>query len=197
MEILTLPQPGRKLFLKARPLLIRGCGLAEKGTPPRAVFGGGTILAARWGHRESKDVDIRARLQGNSGVISRLRQIPAMEQRWNTWLRDAGMTPLMWHSAYKVTTQLLGSEGEGEPKLEIGEFKAPLEEEATRARVEGEEIHVASNASILAGKWWGRRAHAPVRDLYDIVVAGVKDPQSLQRALQTGGEGCAPRTDHC
>ena len=72
MEILTLPQPGRKLFLKARPLLIRGCGLAEKGTPPRAVFGGGTILAARWGHRESKDVDIRARLQGNVERESRL-----------------------------------------------------------------------------------------------------------------------------
>ena len=30
MEILTLPQPGRKLFLKARPLLIRGSALPVK-----------------------------------------------------------------------------------------------------------------------------------------------------------------------
>ena len=191
MEVLTLPEPGRTLFLKAQPVLIRGCGLAEQGKPPRSVFGGGTILAARWHHRESKDVDIRARLQGDNGVVSRLRQIPTMEQTWNQWLQEAGMTPLKWHSAYKVTAQLRGREGESEPKLEIGEFEAPLEEEATRAKVEEQHVRVASNASILAGKWWGRRTHAPVRDLYDIVVAGAKDPGALQRALQTGGKGGA------
>ena len=112
-----------------------------------------------------------------------------MEETWNRWLQEAGMTPLKWHSAYKVTTQLRGREGETDPELEIGEFRAPLEQEVTQARVEGHSVCVASNASILAGKWWGRRATAPVRDLYDITVAGWRDPKSLQRALQTGGEG--------
>ena len=119
-----------------------------------------------------------------------MRKTPAMEQRWNKWLQDAGMTPLKWRSAYKVTSRLLGREGGSDPELEIGEFKAPLEEETTGAIVERQYVRVATSASILAGKWWGRRTHAPVRDLYDIVVAGVRDPEALQQALQTGdGDG--------
>ena len=185
MEELTLPEPGRELFIRTRKLLVRGAGLAQRTQSPRAVFAGGTILAARWKHRNSKDNDIRSRHDGNNGVLTRLRQVPAMLTRWNQWLSEAGMTPLNWNSAYKATSQIRGQEGKNEPTLEIGEFSAPMETSVARSRVEGTEIWVASTESILAGKWWGRRKEPPVRDLFDWAVAGTMNPGAVQIALET------------
>ena len=185
MEELTLPEPGRELFGRTRKLLVQGAGLADQTESPRTVFAGGTILAARWNHRNSKDNDIRSLHDGSNGVLTRLRRVPAMLSRWNQWLSEAGMTPLDWASAYKATSQIRGREGKNDPTLEIGEFAAPLERSARRSRVEGTEVWVASTESILAGKWWGRRDDPPLRDVFDWAVAGAMDPKGVQIALQT------------
>ena len=185
MEALTLPEPGRELFVRTRKLLVRGAGLAEKTDRPRAVFAGGTILAARWHHRTSKDIDIRCAHHAEDGVLTRLRRLPVMLTRWNQWLGEAGMAPLEWKTAHKARSQIRGREGENEPTLEIGQFAAPLETSVARAHVDGADIWVASTEAILAGKWWGRRHNPPVRDVFDWAVAATMAPHAVQMALET------------
>ena len=189
MEELILPEPGRTLFQRTAKLLIRGCGLGETDArSPRAVFGGGTVLAARWQHRASKDIDIQFPYQEAEGVLSRLRRTPVMEETWNRWLREGGLTPLQWITEYKARSQLTGQQELADPELELAEFAAPLANDTYVAKVEGLNIWVAGTAGILAGKWEGRRDEPPLRDLYDIAVAGEQDGLALQRALQCKGQ---------
>ena len=57
MERLTLPLPARGIWLRVRRLL----ELALDRLGPEAgpwKIGGGTVLAARWNHRESADLDL-------------------------------------------------------------------------------------------------------------------------------------------
>ena len=56
-ESLTLPEPARTIFSRTRPLLD---AYITPHTPDRSGWkiGGGTILAARWRHRESQDIDL-------------------------------------------------------------------------------------------------------------------------------------------
>ena len=52
-----LPEPARQLWLLTREVIRKNLrGLQE--APVEYRFGGGTILAARWLHRESSDIDI-------------------------------------------------------------------------------------------------------------------------------------------
>ena len=52
---LNLPEPVRHAWRQHRKTLHR---IAEYGSGGRLLIGGGTILAARWGHRLSEDIDV-------------------------------------------------------------------------------------------------------------------------------------------
>ena len=56
-EDLTLPEPARTLLGRTRGILDT---YVTPRTPDRSgwTIGGGTILAARWRHRESRDIDL-------------------------------------------------------------------------------------------------------------------------------------------
>ena len=56
-ESLTLPEPARTIFSRTRAILD---AYITPHTPDRSGWkiGGGTILAARWRHRESQDIDL-------------------------------------------------------------------------------------------------------------------------------------------
>lgn len=56
-EDLTLPEPARTLLSRIRGILDT---YVTPRTPDRSgwTIGGGTILAARWRHRESRDIDL-------------------------------------------------------------------------------------------------------------------------------------------
>ena len=56
-EDLTLPEPARTLLSRTRGILDT---YVTPRTPDRSgwTIGGGTILAARWRHRESRDIDL-------------------------------------------------------------------------------------------------------------------------------------------
>ena len=57
MERLTLPLPARGVWLRVRRLL--GPALERLGAEAGPwKIGGGTVLAARWNHRESIDLDL-------------------------------------------------------------------------------------------------------------------------------------------
>ena len=56
-EDLTLPEPARTLLSRTRAILDRLRHAANAGRSGW-IIGGGTILAARWRHRESRDIDL-------------------------------------------------------------------------------------------------------------------------------------------
>lgn len=55
-ERLRLPEPAGTLWKRIREPLKRALG--SRGAPTELKLGGGTVLAARWEHRKSHDIDI-------------------------------------------------------------------------------------------------------------------------------------------
>ena len=55
-ERLQLPEPAGALWTRIREPLKRA--LASRGAPTELKLGGGTVLAARWKHRRSRDIDV-------------------------------------------------------------------------------------------------------------------------------------------
>ena len=58
MERLTLNEPASSTWRRAKETVIRL--LRRYDEQVEACLGGGTVLAARWGHRKSEDIDVRA-----------------------------------------------------------------------------------------------------------------------------------------
>ena len=59
VELLSLPEPAARIWKRAGGALQKA--LTQTGNPPlRWSIGGGTILARRWQHRESTDIDLTA-----------------------------------------------------------------------------------------------------------------------------------------
>jgi predicted nucleotidyltransferase component of viral defense system len=52
---MKLPEPVRRAWVGHRETLLRIAGEKVGG---RLLIGGGTILASRWGHRLSEDIDV-------------------------------------------------------------------------------------------------------------------------------------------
>ena len=56
-ETLRLPEPARTLWIRIRDPL-KTALVPRAGAEPQMKLGGGTILAARWRHRKSRDIDV-------------------------------------------------------------------------------------------------------------------------------------------
>ena len=171
MDRLTLPLPARGIWLRVRSLL----GPALERLGPEAgpwKIGGGTVLAARWNHRESTDLDLTV----NAGAA-----IPALfagpDDDFKAEIRRRG-----GHSiAFDRDRCTVGfSTG----KLDLCALDPMPGEGHADALVDGEPAVVLHNAQILCGKL--RRANrSPVRDVFDIVVAEKLDPHALAVAANT------------
>ena len=171
MERLALPLPARGIWLRVRSLLEP----ARERLGPEAgswKIGGGTVLAARWNHRESTDLDLTV----NAGTA-----IPALfagpDDNFEAEIRQRG-----GHSiAFDRDRCTVGfSTG----KLDLCALDPMPGEGHADALVDGEPAVVLHNAQILCGKL--RRANrSPVRDVFDIVVAQELDPHALAVAVNT------------
>ena len=53
----SLPEPARSLWTRTRPILVRSLDPVQTSGAEYALAGG-TILAARWSHRNSHDIDL-------------------------------------------------------------------------------------------------------------------------------------------
>ena len=134
-------------------------------------LGGGTLLAARWAHRKSTDVDIF--LPENSGIA-------ALDPRWNPRFTN-GMSAL---GASRIEVQdrsLKFSFPMG--RIEITQLGPTPNLPPELAVVEGREIAAYSNGQILTGKLYGRGKRLPPRDLFDIAGARHEDPSALRTAV--------------
>lgn len=137
-------------------------------------FGGGTVLASRWGHRQSFDVDLfcdptiyggltrreRSRIEERIGGVADC-------SRERTWCED-------------IATY-----------TEIGEIEATVMpssivlEPNVPTRLAGTTLRLQSSAQILYAKIVWRMYQAgeiTVRDAYDLGAASIHDPAALARA---------------
>ena len=141
------------------------------------VLGGGTVLAARWQHRVSTDIDLFTDLSRYQNAIVSQREDVA-----------------------EVLRNLVGAAGEGAVEVERGWLRvqfaeAPLAlmtiprptiQDPYLEQVQGTDVPAESTAEILARKIQSRILDLgafTARDLYDILVARDQDRDALRRVL--------------
>ena len=151
MKKLTLPEPAARLWLETREVL-RNLGPAQAPWTP--YLSGGTIIAARIGHRESTDIDIVVRDTTSLAHLIR-------DDRMNLAARLEG-TPIQ-----ETTTQIKVEMPNGIIDLNL----APVRPKngAERVVIAGRPQHVLSTAQILRGKLERAARPGPVRDVYDVI----------------------------
>ncbi|MCY4541438.1 MAG: nucleotidyl transferase AbiEii/AbiGii toxin family protein [Rhodobacteraceae bacterium] len=158
------PQPARQILDRAAPVLLAGL------TRKEILIGGGTALAARWGHRSSSDIYITVLPAAFSRSIDRLIQM----------LGQTGIA------------QFESGQGWMKGVYEEGEFGISTTEPLLPVRVEPREresiwnIALESIEEILARKIllrMNQNGEFVVRDFYDVVTAGDLAPQTLEAAL--------------
>ena len=172
MERLTLPEPARTLLRSAAPALIATLDEICEGRRPWAL-GGGTVLAARWRHRKSNDLDI---------FVPEENSIETLREEVNPKFRRA---------MEKCGAQGI-SEGEKSIKfwmptgrIEISRLNARPPQEPQWAEVERRPMCVMNNAQIMTGKVRGRWDRSPSRDIFDAAVASQLDPDALGIAINS------------
>ena len=171
VEKLELPHPARELLKRAGEILDRH---VTPQTPEQAgwTIGGGTILAARWQHRESEDMDLLVPPDTRTLAL-------AMENnpQFHRELRRAGAREIEIGGFSTITfrrgrIEMLAAE----PEPRAG---------ASKAIVNGKKINVLATTQILTGKFQNRSLRPPVRDLYDLSVAAERAPKALAEAVNS------------
>ena len=170
MELLRLPEPAAGIWKRTAEALHKA--LAQtRNAPPRWSIGGGTILAERWQHRGSADIDLTA--PAGTG-IDRLNTRSGGTLEADMKALGAGLV-----STGRTRHQVMFKEG----TIDIAELDARPATGATKAVAEGYEIDVKSTTQILRGKLErALRQESPARDLFDIAVAHHTDPDALAHA---------------
>ena len=172
MEELTLPRPAQALWKRTRDTLLGArSGLDDKADGWR--LGGGTLLAARWGHRVSTDIDLTVAEASQRDVLL------ARNGRWlHEELQKVGGEPVEVHDR---VCKMQFAEG----RLDLARMDPTPRRGHEAARVDGVGLTVLSTCQVLTGKLRGRGTESPVRDLYDVVAAAKHDPLGLARAVNT------------
>ena len=140
-------------------------------------LGGGTILAARWQHRISFDVDI------NVDPAVDLRRLDDPE---HAWFREemARLGAVPDYSAELNLYNLRFGEAEDEQAIQLWGHPLPMSAGHRPEVVEGRHEVVLSSAQVLRGKLQ-RAGHKLARDVYDACTAADVDPESLEQAVNT------------
>ncbi len=164
VERLTLPTTGGRLWEAVRgPIANALNGL--HGAPYECRLGGGTALAARWRHRDSFDIDLTVATRAN------LRSLP---DDFEEAMRRLGGEPEYLVGRWVVTFDI--------GQVDLAALDPCPSRGQETAMVDGEPMTVLSNAQILHGKL-ERASRSPVRDVFDVIVAGERDPDALAIAI--------------
>ena len=171
MELLILPSPARELWTRVGQAL--STALSQLGTPQRCWnIGGGTILAERWRHRKSTDIDLTVPLGS---------RIVELHERFGGTLKT-DMTALgAKHLSFGETfLRIVFSDG----VIDIAELDNRPSSGERLAVIDDFEVLAKSTTQILRGKLErALREESPARDLFDIVVAHYEDARALACAV--------------
>ena len=167
---LTLPSPARELWLASREVVRDGLEQIRQGQA-EYVLTGGTILAARWRHRKSFDIDI---LVAENTPLHRGDDPEATDFRRRISAIGGSPSYSRELNKFKITFP----DGGG---IDLWARSPILGNTTKREDVEGREEAVLSNVQILRGKL-ERGDMNLVRDVYDVLKAGTYDPRALEAA---------------
>ena len=142
--------------------------------PEHLSFGGGTVLAARWNHRRSLDVDLFC----EPTTYGRLS--PAQRARIEKAINEiAGCVPSQtWCEDIATYTEISGTEATVLPGIIVIEPSNPT-------TLDGTWLALQSTAQILYAKIAWRMyegGEIAVRDAYDLACARKHDPRALTQA---------------
>ena len=174
MERIDLPEPARTLLRRVKAALDEWVTPVCLEEAPWRI-GGGTLLAARWGHRLSTDIDIFLDERSGLGALN-----PRRDMGFTTAMENAGAEKL---SVEDRSLKFQFTAG----RVEIAQLDPKPKVGHEFALVEGWRIPALRNTQILAGKLSGRGLRSPARDIFDIAVAGLKDPDALEEAVNLLG----------
>ena len=175
---LTLREPAATLWEHSHSRLQRAFEKAPDG-PHEWCIGGGSILAARWGHRTSFDIDITV------GPNTSLKTL------WHGQDSELGALVLeldgeaLNPNRYPTRRILLRFDRDpalGACSLDISALQAKPEGLQEKALVNGVPVTVLHTAQILRGKL-ERSERSPVRDVFDMATAGRRDTRALTIAI--------------
>ena len=165
MENLTLPEPAAGLWAAKRSI-VRAIPpeMFRSNIPPH--LGGGTILAARWKHRISTDIDVL--LPGRNTLIDLL------QDNDRNIVNQLGGTP---EAVSGGRVKIAFEHG----FLDISTFRPDPPYGHALATVDGQLEKVLSSHQILCGKL-ERIDQLLVRDVFDVLTAAGEDPAALAAA---------------
>lgn len=171
MDRLTLPSPAADLWSRIGPELQRILQYLPN-PPSRYMIGGGTVLAARWNHRTSTDVDLT--IPGGSGMNA-LRHDADADVRGRMMKLGAAHAMLASHHHRIEFRQGIIEITETDPRPSRGHTTV----ECGRCAVDA-----LSTTQILRGKLERSLRHEPpARDLFDVAAAEIEDPGRLRQAV--------------
>ena len=171
---LTLPVEAATLWRRTHDIVRRG--IAEvTGDPCSYAVGGGTILAARWRHRASQDIDIVIAEQSNPGKV-----LGRPESAFRREIEDLGgeVTP-------KARGKLVTAGWPGR-KVDIWATTPMPRSGATNVIIDDRAETVLSTTQILRGKL-ERGEDCLSRDVYDLLQSAEFDRASLVAAANAAG----------
>ena len=172
-----LAEPARTLYLRERGLI--DAWIAAAGLQPAQVaLGGGSVLAARWRHRHSDDIDVV--VQGPAAYAKMLsargKLTVLAEQRGATvrWVPEIRAVRLTWPN----------SELASGDKLEFfGRAESPPQYDERAIELEGRSTRTLGTAQILWGKLDRCARGIVAKDVVDIREAGCCDSEALAAAV--------------
>ena len=175
--VVKLPERARTLYLRERGL-IDAWTAAAGFAPEQVAVGGGTVLAARWGHRGSDDVDVV--VQG----VAAYKQMLSAQQTLDELARCRGGDVLWVPRLHAVRIVWTAGDPAISDKLEFfAESESPPRYAERMQDLEGRLTRTLGTRQIL----WGKldrclRLFSP-KDIFDIREAGRRDADELVVAV--------------
>ncbi|MCY4633910.1 MAG: hypothetical protein OXG04_05270 [Acidobacteria bacterium] len=172
--ILTLPSPAETLWQAISETVREELRSISDGQAQYAI-GGGSILAARWKHRDSYDIDLVVQPDAPLGMLAQANN-PAAQ--FEARMRTLGGRPAFYPMARLWTVSF----DKGERKLDLWATAPLLGAGRQACTIDGRLEAALSSAQILRGKL--ERAEEPLaRDVFDIIKANEKEPEALEAAV--------------
>ncbi len=182
---LTLPEPGRSLWTKTYRTVEDE--LKRIGKPR---LGGGTLLASRWKHRKSVDIDLS--IEPTPRRQGRLDRLAIPGSRFHDKMKGLGASDAQALSQGQIVVHF------GDSKLDITIVNATPPRGERRATVHGHPTTVLSTTQVLSGKLARSNELLP-RDAFDITTATHKAPENLAWAtnrVPPSKRDSAPDSNH-
>ena len=168
---MKLPEPPETVWRQHRETLYEH---AHNETPPtRLMLGGGTILAARLGHRQSSDIDV---------LLPDIESLRSWEPGGPLDLTRATGGRLEGRRENRIIIRVTV-----DSSLDVAAIRPKLPGTEIDEEIDGRTETTLSNAQIILGKLY-RSEQSVTRDAFDIVSVARADPRALEIAVNALNE---------